>query len=228
MTWKRKWTPHVVFFLGPDQRLGGWVDNFLYQRDKLWVQTAFCISMSQQCCKEMIAKELSLWACCPPYSRAERASQGSESPILGSSLPSTPPFPLWCVPSLQLLMPSHLPLAHFIQEPFPKPPLQADFSVTAGAWGGGFFIILSPTPAATGARQLHPSPSSKVSQCSEEAHRVGADPMLYGLYSPSSHPNPWQCCPCPPQSNSHSLWPWSPLISSCPQDINCEKNYIHM
>ena len=154
MTWKRIWTPHVGFFLGPDQRLGGWV-AFLYQRDKLWVQTAFCIHVSQQCCKEMMAKELSLWACCPPYSRAERASQGSESPILESSLPSTPPFPLWCVPSLQLLIPSHLPLAHFIQEPFPKPSLQADLSVTADAWGGGFFIILSPTPAATGARHLH-------------------------------------------------------------------------
>lgn len=93
---------------------------------------------------------------------------------------------------------------HFIQEPIPKPSLQANLSVTVDPWGGSFFIILSPTPAATGARHLHPSPSSKVSQCSEETHRVNADPMLYWLYSPSSYPNPtillasgWQCCPWP-------------------------------
>ena len=204
MTWKRIWTPHVGFSLGPDQRLGSWVENFLYQRDKLWVQTAFCIIVSHQCCKEMMAEESSHWACCPPYSRAERASQRTESPILRPSLPSTPLFPLWCVLSQQLLRPSPLPLAHFIQEPIPKPSLQANLSVTVDPWGGSFFIILSPTPAATGARHLHPSPSSKVSQCSEETHRVNADPMLYWLYSPSSYPNPavllasgWQCCPWP-------------------------------
>lgn len=155
------------------------MENFLYQRDKLWVEAAFCIIVSHQCCKEMMAKESSHWACCPPYSRAERASQTTESPILRPSLPSTPLFPLWCVLSQQLLRPSHLPPARFIQEPVPKPSLQANLSVTADPWGRSFFIILSPIPAATGSRHLYPSPSSKVPQCSEETHRVSADPMLY-------------------------------------------------
>lgn len=136
---------------------------------------AFWVIVSCQCCKEFMV----FLGLVPPSQQASEAylkvwvHHPQARPLV------TPLFPLWLAPSPQLLMPPYLPLAYFIQVPFPQlwvvsPSLP---SLSLSDWRSlGWGLLHHPVPHPRWNWSQAPTPSTFPQSLSmfqgSETHRV--------------------------------------------------------